>query len=113
MKKGESLSLNTIIIAVIALVVLIVIIAIYTGFIGKTTRDLGKPADQAGLQANDASWCLPEITKGGTCTDVSGDKCGGDCLAATPAKTDSGCILTCTNSGAQKHGLAKGSADRD
>ncbi|HZX44214.1 MAG TPA: hypothetical protein VFF28_00875 [Candidatus Nanoarchaeia archaeon] len=45
MKKGQSLSLNTIIIAAIVLIVLIVLWAIFTGRMGKFTTDLAKEGE--------------------------------------------------------------------
>ena len=48
-KRGQGLSLNTIIIAAIALIVLVVLVMIFTGRMGGFTRGLGKATtcDQA------------------------------------------------------------------
>lgn len=51
MKKGQGLSLNTIIIAAIVLIVLIVLWAIFTGRMGGFTRDVGKQDAAARIQA--------------------------------------------------------------
>ena len=91
MKKGVSLSFETIIVAVIALVILIVLIAIYTGFIGKSTKDIDKPATAAGNSASAASWCLNSIIQGKDCKDEAGKACTGipDCVdVPKPTGTD-------------------------
>jgi len=88
-KKGVSLSFNTIIIAIIALVVLIVIIAIYVGFIGKSTGDIKKPADEAGKNANVAAWCMSAYISGAGC-EVEGCS-GGDCTPATKSDNEYKC----------------------
>ena len=67
MKKGQGLSLNTIIIAAIVLIVLVVLWAIFTGRMGVFSQG------------------LTEVTREKTCAEAGGyEKIGDDCGVDTP-----------------------------
>ena len=71
-KRGQGLSLNTIIIGLIVLVVLVVLIAIFTGFSERVVKDVTS--------------CE---SKGGKC--VSGTDCGSDVFGRTISELDADC----------------------
>jgi hypothetical protein len=113
-KRGVELTFNTIVIAAIALIVLIVIIIIYTKFIGKSSEDINRPADEAGQGARDAAWCMQSYLTGGECVIQAATSCSGnkdlDCKPATWSGSDNKCGWTCS-SGYTNHKIAgKGTA---
>ena len=63
-KKGQGLSINTIIIAAIALIVLVVVVAIFTGRLGIFSSQL--TAKQGGLTCGEqgGSWTESKCTEG-------------------------------------------------
>jgi hypothetical protein len=70
-KRGQVLSLNTIVIAILVITVLVVLIVVFTGQTGRFTRGLGDCA-----------------TQGGTCT--LGDNCPGGYSKAPLATCEQG-----------------------
>lgn len=112
-KKGVSLPFNTIIVAAIALVVLVVILVIYTNFIRKSADDIGKPAEAAGLKANDAAWCISAFMTGGDCVVEGAANCGaaGTCNEAQRKWENNKCSLICP-SDKPDHKVADANEDR-
>jgi len=66
-KRGEGLTLNTIVIAAIVLVVLVVLWFIFTGQIGRSAGAIDDVGDTAGMQVNEVTWCLSTTLKGQSC----------------------------------------------
>jgi hypothetical protein len=54
-KKGESLSMNVIVVAVIALIVLIVIIVVFSGQFGNFTKGVNSCKDKGGEEVSGTS----------------------------------------------------------
>ena len=57
-KKSQSLSINTIIIAVLALAALVLLIIIFTKGVGKTSENLGSCITKGGQCANEKGECI-------------------------------------------------------
>ncbi len=98
-KRGISLTFNYIVVAALALVILIVMLAVYTGFIGRSSKDLQKPADEAGKEANDAAWCMQAYIRGQDCIEEDAESCNvidksGSCQ---PARADANGVLECSD----------------
>jgi|WetSurMetagenome_2_1015567.scaffolds.fasta_scaffold195584_2 hypothetical protein len=62
-KKGQGMSLNTIIVAIIVLVVLVVLILIFTGYFSPWSKNVGACSTQNGM-------CLDKGSSG-LCTDIA------------------------------------------
>ena len=89
MKKGQGLSIETIVIAVIVLIVLVVLIMIFTGKIGEwttQTREVGDIKQFAGGEVSDDGNCMLDTGLFGICKTVcpEGRKAGKQSLSATP-----------------------------
>ena len=79
-KRGQGLSLNTIIIAAIALIVLVVLVMIFTGRMGAFTGGINKCVNQGGECVSNAAT---------ECTDVGGtiitaSNCPDNCCVKQP-----------------------------
>lgn len=68
-KKGQGLSLNTVIIAIIVLVVLVVLVMIFTGYFGKIFTPSVKSCSTQGGQ------CAAQCNTGDLGSEVSGADC--------------------------------------
>lgn len=68
-KKGQGLSLNTIIIAIIVLVVLVVLVMIFTGYFGKIFTPSVKACSSQGGQ------CAAACNTGSLGNEISGAEC--------------------------------------
>ena len=77
-KKGQGMSLNTVIIAIIVLVVLVVLVMIFTGYFGKVfTPTVGNCATQGGVCDNDCTEYGNEIKNAKGCDTAPNTKCCG------------------------------------
>ncbi|MFH1641288.1 MAG: hypothetical protein ABIC04_00135 [Nanoarchaeota archaeon] len=114
-KKAVTMTFPVIITAIIALVILIVMLAIYTGFIGKTTNSINEPANEAGLKATDAAWCMSAYLKGDECVIEGALTCGNagtGCTDAVPLpNANKKCELTCPDT-SPYHKVAGGNKDK-
>ena len=83
-KRGQGLSLNTIIIAVIVLTVLVVLIIIFTGGIGKWTHNVGTCEDKGNHECMSA--CSGDYTPDPlfTCKDTAQKCCVNTNIAPKP-----------------------------
>jgi len=105
-KRGEGLTLNTIVIAAIVLVVLVVLWFIFTGQIGRSSGQIDDVGNEAGKQVNEVTWCLSITLRGQSC-EV--DACPGETGPGPRYTTSSNkktCSITCA-SGQSKY-LKKG-----
>ena len=75
-KKGQGLSLNTIIVAAIVLIVLVVLWAIFTGRMGDFTKNLQKQEAKTDAKAQEFEKL------------AGGDSCAGRTCSATTSKGD-------------------------
>ncbi len=83
-KKAQSISINTIIVAVIALIVMVVMIAIFSGKINLFTGGTRSCATQQGECSDDCTK-VAESHGGGTYINVPGTNCEDD-KSSTPKK---------------------------
>jgi len=76
-KRGQGLSMDTIVIAAIALLVLVILALIFTGKIGKTRVEMDKCDTQGGKCVATAVECSSEYQKvvsSYSCPDIDGQK---------------------------------------
>lgn len=74
-KKGQGLSINTIVVAAIAVVILVVIILIFTGKIGVFNQNVNSCKQNGGQCINPADTCTNGRIMGYSCGKGSNQKC--------------------------------------